>query len=97
MQMDAERQRKQLYAGISHDLRTPLTAIKGYVEGLRDGVASTPEMRENTCAPSTKRPVIWITWWTVCSYSPGWTPVSSPSNLKTSPSKISKGVFDAAA
>lgn len=45
-QMDADRQRKQLYAGISHDLRTPLTAIKGYVEGLRDGVAKTPEMQQ---------------------------------------------------
>lgn len=45
-QIAAEQGRRELLAGISHDLRTPLTAIKGYVEGLRDGVANTPEKRE---------------------------------------------------
>lgn len=42
-QLKFEENRKQLVVGISHDLRTPLTAIKGYVEGLRDGIANTPE------------------------------------------------------
>ena len=37
--------RKELIASISHDLRTPIAAIKGYAEGLRDGVASTEEKR----------------------------------------------------
>ena len=44
-QMD-EDNRKELIAGISHDLRTPLTSVKAYIEGLRNGVATTPEMRE---------------------------------------------------
>ena len=38
-----ERARTDLVAGISHDLRTPLTSVKGYIKGLRDGVAQTPE------------------------------------------------------
>ena len=38
-----EESRKELMAGISHDLRTPLTSILAYVEGLLDGVAKTPE------------------------------------------------------
>ncbi len=42
-QLKYEEDRKQLVVGISHDLRTPLTAIKGYVEGLIDGIANTPE------------------------------------------------------
>ena len=40
-----ERNRKELIAGISHDLRTPLTSIKAYIEGLKNGVATTPEMQ----------------------------------------------------
>jgi len=41
-----ENSRKALIAGISHDLRTPLTSVKAYIEGLRKGVAKTPEMQE---------------------------------------------------
>ena len=38
-----EQSRKELLAGISHDLRSPLTSIRAYVEGLLDGIAKTPE------------------------------------------------------
>jgi len=41
-----ENSRKELIAGISHDLRTPLTSVKAYIEGLRKGVATTPQMQE---------------------------------------------------
>ena len=38
-----EKSRKTLIAGISHDIRSPLTSIQAYVEGLLDGIARTPE------------------------------------------------------
>ena len=41
-----EESRKQLMASMSHDLRSPLTSIQAYVEGLLDGVAATPEKQE---------------------------------------------------
>lgn len=41
-----EEDRKQMIAGLSHDIRSPLTSIKAYVEGLKDGVAKTPAMEE---------------------------------------------------
>lgn len=41
-----EKARTDMIAGISHDLRTPLTAIRGSIKGLMDGVASSPEQEE---------------------------------------------------
>jgi len=40
-----EKNRKELIAGISHDLRTPLATIKAYIEGIKKGVATSPEMQ----------------------------------------------------
>lgn len=38
-----EKESRELISNISHDLKTPITAIKGYVEGIMDGVADSPE------------------------------------------------------
>ena len=38
-----DKESRELISNISHDLKTPITAVKGYVEGIMDGVADTPE------------------------------------------------------
>jgi signal transduction histidine kinase len=43
LQLQYEENRKELISNISHDLKTPVTSIKGYVEGILDGVADTPD------------------------------------------------------
>lgn len=45
-QLKYEEDIKELISNISHDLKTPLTAIKGYAEGLSDGVADTKEKQD---------------------------------------------------
>ena len=45
-----EQRKKDLIIGISHDLRTPLTSISGYLDGLMEGIANTPEKRQRYLA-----------------------------------------------
>ncbi|OAS13600.1 sensor histidine kinase [Paenibacillus oryzisoli] len=46
LQQKYDDNRKFLVSSISHDLKTPVTSIKGYIEGIIDGVAKTPEKME---------------------------------------------------
>lgn len=41
-----EKARMDMVTGISHDLRTPLTSIQGYIKGILDGVADTEEKKK---------------------------------------------------
>ena len=45
-QIESEHENRALITNITHDLKTPVTSIKGYAEGLLDGVAATPERQE---------------------------------------------------
>ncbi len=44
--VENEQENRALISNIAHDLRTPITTIKGYSEGILDGVADTPEKQE---------------------------------------------------
>lgn len=50
-----EKARTDMVAGISHDLRTPLTAIKGTIKGLMDGIASTPGQQKKFLQAAYRR------------------------------------------
>jgi len=49
-QHELEKRRKRLIASITHDLRTPLTSIQGYVEALQDGIVKDQATYENYLA-----------------------------------------------
>lgn len=44
--LEYETRRNEIISGVSHDLRTPLTSIRGYLDGLMEGIADTPGKRE---------------------------------------------------
>jgi len=47
IQQEYEENRKELIANISHDLKTPITSINGYIEALVDGVVTSPDKVNN--------------------------------------------------
>ena len=42
-----KKSQQELISCISHDLKTPISTIKAYSEGLRDGIARTPKAQED--------------------------------------------------
>ncbi|MDN4602952.1 HAMP domain-containing sensor histidine kinase [Paenibacillus sp. F6_3S_P_1C] len=42
-QVELEEERRFVIAAVAHDLRTPLFALRGYLDGLEQGVAQSPE------------------------------------------------------
>ena len=57
MTLKEEESRKELLAGISHDIHSPLTSIRAYVEGLLDGIADTPAKQKNYLATIQKKTI----------------------------------------
>lgn len=49
-QAELEQERRLFVSAIAHDLRTPLFALRGYLEGLREGIARTPARTERYVA-----------------------------------------------
>lgn len=45
-QQKYDENRKFLISSISHDLKTPVTSIRGYIDGVLDGVADTDEKKK---------------------------------------------------
>lgn len=41
-----EEEQRQFTVSITHDLKTPITVIQGYIEGILDNVANTPEKQK---------------------------------------------------
>lgn len=54
-QKQADENRSFLVSSISHDLKTPVTAIKGYLEGIVDGVCGTDEKRKEYINKALKK------------------------------------------
>ncbi|PTM58003.1 sensor histidine kinase [Desmospora activa] len=42
-QTELEEERRYVIAAVAHDLRTPLFALRGYLDGLEQGIAQTPD------------------------------------------------------
>ena len=46
---ESERRQREFLANISHELKTPIALIRGYAEGLKEGVSDDEESRQYYC------------------------------------------------
>jgi two-component system, OmpR family, sensor histidine kinase BaeS len=53
--LEQERLRRELVSNAAHELRTPLTNLKGYLEGMRDGVISADRATLESLWEETER------------------------------------------
>jgi signal transduction histidine kinase len=54
-QAELEQERRLFIGAVAHDLRTPLFALRGYLEGLESGVANSPEQRTRYIATAREK------------------------------------------
>lgn len=54
-QQKVDDNRKFLISSISHDLKTPITSIRGYIDGVLDGVADTKEKKRYYLMKATEK------------------------------------------
>lgn len=69
-----EKARTEMIAGISHDLRTPLTAARGATKGVLDGVAAAPEQQRRFWKQPIDGQRRWSGCWSGCFTSQSWKP-----------------------
>lgn len=46
---ESERRQREFLANVSHELKTPIALIRGYAEGLKEGVSDDEESRQYYC------------------------------------------------
>ncbi|MCR5503763.1 MAG: two-component sensor histidine kinase [Lachnospiraceae bacterium] len=46
---ELEEMRSEFLSNVSHELKTPIALIRGYAEGLKEGVSEDPESRDYYC------------------------------------------------
>ncbi len=94
----SEARLRQFIADASHELRTPVTTIRGYAELYRTGALAATASSTRPCAAPSRSRCGWAAWWTTCSSWPASTRAArSSARRSTSRALAADAVLDAQA